>query len=233
MQGTDAEGVDWGEMSAPARENPIPAVTAESWTPSFLAHRPLPEAPISVNFKVTGEPMITVRGNTAAEITATLNDLEAHGVYANIAAAMASLRVQGQIGAGMGPVSPAGPPAPPQGPPMPPQQQYPSGPPQESQGPPPQWAAPPTPGYQQPPPQGGGWGGQQQSNPRDPKPRPAGWAMVDVPFNDKDRFKALRAQGTQSADYLRGKVQWGGKGTYWLEPSIAGWIAQQGFPVTQ
>jgi hypothetical protein len=56
--------------------------------------------------------------------------------------------------------------------------------------------------------------------------------MVDVPFNDKDRFKALRAQGTQSADYLRGKVQWGGKGTYWLEPSIAGWIAQQGFPVT-
>ena len=54
--------------------------------------------------------------------------------------------------------------------------------------------------------------------------------MVDVPFNDKERFKAMREN---AKDYVKGKIQWGGKGVYWLEPSIAGWIAQQGFPVMQ
>lgn len=236
MTGTDAEGVDWGDFQAPdGRSNqdvPMPGyddMVANARAVQYPEYGPLPEARISVNFRPGDKPQITLRASTAADFTALLNEIEEHGVYANLAAAMASLNAQGALGAGLGPVSPVGPPAAPAGPP---QQQYPSGPPQPSQGPPPAWAAPPTPGYQSGPPATQGWGGQQGGSNRDPKPRPQGWAMVDVPFNDKDRWKALRAQGTQSADYLRGKVQWGGKGTYWLDPSVAGWIAQQGFPVT-
>ena len=196
----DAEGVDWGGAQA-ADAVPYDEAVLRPVYPEFADnphnHR------YTISLAPDKPPFIAVRGNTAAEITAALQELEDFGVYANLAAAWASLKVQGTIGAGLGPVTAMPPQA---APPGPPQGQY----------------APP-------PAQGGGWsgGGPQE------KPRPAGWAMVDVPFNDKDRFKGLRAQGTETGNYLRGKIQWGGKGVYWLEPSIAGWLAQQGFPVTQ
>lgn len=235
----DAEGVDWGGTPESAaawspEDYPSPAKAAVT----YPEYGPLPEAPISINFRPGDKPQITVRGHSAQDITRIFNDLEENGVYANIAAAMASLNAQGPLGAGLGPVSPVGPPQAPQGPPAAPQgygapSSY---PPQGNTPPPfgPNVSVPAAPGYVGPPaPQGGSWGGQQQGGGRDPKPRPAGWAMVDVPFNDKDRFKALRQQGTDSGNFLRGKVQWGGKGTYWLDPSVAGWLAQQGFPVMQ
>jgi hypothetical protein len=56
--------------------------------------------------------------------------------------------------------------------------------------------------------------------------------VVDVPWARKDEFKGLRATGTETGNYLRGKIKWGGKGIYFLDPAISGWIAQQGYPVT-
>lgn len=235
MQGTDAEGVDWGGMAEPE--------AAATWSPEeypgtkapviYPEYPALPEAPISINFRPGDKPQITVRGHSAAQITAALNELEAGGVYANIAAAMASLNAQGPLGAGLGPVSPVGPPAAPQAPAAP---QFGAAP-GPATPPPfgPNVSVPNAPGYQAPaqggfpPPQQGGWGGNQQQRSQE-KPRPAGWLMVDVPFPDKDRFKAMREAGK---DYFKGKVQWGGRGVYWLEPSVAQYVAQQGFPVTQ
>ena len=244
----DAEGVDWGGMQAPdGRENQsVPDIVPSRAFPLYPEY---PDNPHNHRFTVSitpdKPPMIVVRGNTAAEITAAFQELEDFGVYANTAAAYASLKAQGAIGAGLGPVTAMPPQAAPPGLPGGPVAQLPPGAyaPQGPTTPPPfgpNVSVPQAPGYQgppqgyaaAPPPQGGGWGGQQGGNPNE-KPRPAGWAMVDVPFNDKDRFKGLRAQGTETGNYLRGKIQWGGKGVYWLEPSIAGWIAQQGFPVTQ
>ena len=236
-EGTDAEGVEWGDAAAEAvaRYTPEPAAPA----PTYPEH---PDNPHNHRYTISisdKAPMIVVRGNTAAEITAAFNELEAYGVYANIGAAHASLRAQGALGNGLGPVTPVSPQAPPPGlPQAPPAPQAPA-----PQGPPfgPNVSVPQAPGYQgppapaggfPPPQQQGGWGGGRSNGPQE-KPRPAGWLMVDVPFPDKDRFKALRAQGTETGNYLRGKVQWGGKGVYWLEPSIAQWVAQQGFPVTQ
>lgn len=228
-ENTDADGVVWDGMEAPGAgadwEGDSSVVGGPAVT--YPEMPPLPEARYSLCMTPDKPPMLTVRAQTAAEMTAALNELEAGGVYANIAAAYASLRTQGTLGAGLGPMSPP-PPAPgPQGPPAPPQGATP---------PPfgPNVSVPQAPGYQAPPPQQGGWGGgAPRSNGPQEKPRPAGWAMVDVPFNDKERFKALRAQGTETGNYLRGKIQWGGRGTYWIDPSVAGWVAQQGFPVMQ
>lgn len=242
-QGPDAEGVDWGGTVDPE--------AVASWTPDDVGrsapsiYPDFSDNPHNHRFtlSVTGDraPMMVIRANTAAEMTAAVNELEAFGVWANVGAAHASMRAQGALGAGLGPVTPVAPQAPPPGPPQAPQAGYapaPATPPPFGpnvsvpnapgyQGPPQQqgWSAPP------PPAQGGGWGGGG-GGPQE-KPRPAGWLMVDVPFNDKDRFKGMRAQNTESGNYLRGKIQWGGKGVYWLEPSIAQYVAQAGFPVTQ
>lgn len=246
--GTDDEGVDWGDMSPAAasaagydEEVLRPAPTYPDFSDNPHNHR------FTISLAPDKPPFIVVRGNTASEITAAFQELESFGVYANLAAAWASLKAQGAIGQGLGPVTPVAPQAPAPGPVA-----GPYGTPPVAPGAVPQAAPPPfgpnvsvpnAPGYQGPPqqqwqqapPASGGWngGGGQQGGGRDPKPRPAGWAMVDVPYADKDRFKALRAQGTETGNYLRSKIQWGGKGTYWLDPSIAGWLAQQGFPVTQ
>lgn len=248
--GPDAEGVDWTGAAGPDWQAATADVASEvgpyaaGATPGYPEYSDNPHNHrFTLTFAPDKPPFIVVRGQTAAECTAALNELEAGGVYANLAAAWASLKVQGTIGAGLGPVSPVPPQGPPPGPPQAPQGYAPQGP----ATPPPFGAnvsVPQAPGYQGPPqqqwqqaaPQSGGWNGgggaPQGGNPNE-KPRPAGWAMVDVPFSDKDRFKALRVKGTETEAYLRGKIQWGGKGVYWLEPSIAGWLAQQGFPVTQ
>lgn len=225
----DDDDVDWGDMTPPAN------VAPEEWSPGASGVRypdypPLQEAPISINFKVTGEPQITVRGFDASQITSLLNDLSANGVWANIAAAQADLRAMGQIGAGLGPVTPVAPQAPAQGFP----------PPTQSPGPPPFGAnvsAPSAPGYVGPPqpsqygpPQQQGWGGGNGSGRADPKPQPPGWMRLNARSGPGfDAWKALREQ---QKDYLKGKVQWGGKSDYWIEPSLAQWLAGQGFAVT-
>lgn len=242
----DAEGVDWGNVS-PAKglvETETPFVPERA----FVTYPEYTDNPHNHRFTISlapdKPPFIVVRGQTATEITAAFNELEASGVYANLAAAWASLKAQGTIGQGLGPVSPVGASTPAPGPvagpvtyaPAPGQQAQPAPPPFG-----PNVSVPSAPGYQgppvqqqyAPPPQQGGWGGQQASGPRDPKPRPQGWAVCDVPYDDKERFKALRAQNTETGNYLRGKIQWGGKGTYWIEPTVMAWLAQQGFPVTQ
>jgi hypothetical protein len=240
--GTDDEGVDWGDVS-PGQGVPMPGyddmVANARSAPTYPDYGPLPEARFSLNMAPDKAPMITIRAQTAADMTSALQELEDHGTYANLAAAWASLKAQGTVGAGLGPVTPVAPPQAPSGPVAGPYGAPPVAPGAVPQASPPPFgpnvSVPQAPGYQGPPPQQqqGGWGGQQRSNGPQEKPRPAGWLMVDVPYNDKQRFKDLRAQGTETGNYLRGKIQWGGKGVYWLEPSIAGWLAQQGFPVTQ
>ncbi len=238
--GTDDQGVDWGDVSpdSVATWTPDDAGATRTTSASYPEFNDNPHNHrFTISLAPDKPPFIAVRGNTAAEITAAFQELESFGVYANLAAAWASLKAQGAIGQGLGPVTAAAPPAPAPAAPQAPSVGYAPG----SATPPPFGAnvsVPQAPGYQGPPqqqyqpqaPQQNGWGGQQQRS--NEKPRPAGWAVVDVPFNDKDRFKNLRAQGTETGNYLRGKIQWGGKGVYWLEPSIAGWLAQQGFPVT-
>lgn len=233
------DGVDWGEQTPPEAATWSPENYDEQVLPPvpkmiYPEYAPLPEAPISINFKITGEPMITVRAHDAQSVTAILNDLEAGGVWANVAAAQASLRSQGQLGAGLGPMSPVGPPAPAPAP-------Y-AGP---LQAPPPFGAnvsVPSAPGYvgpqsyQSPPPPTGNWGGgggggynQQDSKP-EPAPQPPGWMRVNARSGPGfDNWKILREQ---QKDYLKGKIKWGGKSDYWIEPSLAQWLAQQGFAVT-
>lgn len=229
---TDDQGVDWGEQDAPT-----PAAESPQWEAGrppiiYPEYPPLAEAPISINFKVTGEPMITVRGHDAAQITALLNDMNNGGVWANIAAAQVDLRTQGGLGAGLGPVGPVTAPTPPPGavpqaapPPFGPNVSVPNAP--GYQGPP---------SYQSAPPQSGNWGGGggggnfQGQGPAQPKPQPPGWMRVNARSGPGfDTWKNLREV---HKDYLKGKISWGGKSDFWIEPSIAQWLAQQGFAVT-
>jgi hypothetical protein len=246
---TDDQGVDWGTTEAPSTDgatwSPEDYEPAKSG-PLYPEYPPLAEAPISINFKVTGEPMITVRGWDATQITTVLNDLTEGGVWANIAAAQADLRTQGQFGAGLGPVTPVSP----QGPPPGPAQGYAPGP---QAGPPfgPNVSVPSAPGYvgppqgqqsyQSPPQQGGNWGGgggggnyqnnNQGGGGAQPQAQPPGWLRTNARSGPGfDNWKIMREQ---QKDYLRGKIKWGGKSDYWIEPSIGQWLAQQGWPVTQ
>lgn len=235
---TDDQGVDWGEQDVPEAGEPMaytPDFPDSKTSPLYPEYPPLAEAPISINFKVTGEPMITVRGHDAAQITALLNDMNNGGVWANIAAAQADLRTQGGVGAGLGPVSPVAPQGPPQGPP----QGFPGTPPPFG----PNVSVPQAPGYQGPPSYqsgppatqgwnggGGGGGNFQGQGPAQPNPQPPGWMRINARSGPGfDAWKALREQ---QKDYLKGKIKWGGKADYWIEPSIAQWLAGQGFAVT-
>lgn len=228
---TDDQGVDWGEQDVPASAAETPQWEVDRPPFTYPEYPPLPEASISINFKVTGEPQITVRGHDASQITALLNDLSNGGVWANVAAAQADLRAQGGLGAGLGPVSPVTPQGPPPG--------LPQGPPMATPPPfGPNVSVPNAPGYQGPPsyqsapPQSGNWGGGGGggNNRRDPKPQPPGWMRVNARSGPGfDTWKALREQ---QKDYLKGKIAWGGGGDFWIEPSIAQWLAQQGFAVT-
>lgn len=229
MTGTDAEGVDWGEVAPTAPE----VVTHVQPGLDYPEH---PDNPHNHRFtlSVTGDkaPMMVIRGNTAADITAAINELEAYGVWANVGAAHASMRAQGALGAGLGPVSPVAPQAPAQtGFPAPPAPQGGATPPPFG----PNVSVPQAPGYQGPP-ATQGWGAPPpaQGGGQGPQPRPDGWLRMQVPFNDSAKLKGLRAQGSETGNYLRGKVKWGDKGgVYWVEPSVAGWLAQQGFAITQ
>lgn len=229
----DDDGIDWGSMVPPPSAPSAPA----TWTPeekptvTYPEHGPLQEAPISINFKVTGEPQITVRGFNGAEITGLLQDLADHGVWANIAAAQADLRAQGQLGGGLGPMTP-----------VPPAQPAPGAPQFQSPGAPPfgpNVSAPSAPGYvgqpsfpSGPTPSWGGapGGGQGGGNRAEPKPQPPGWFRVNA--RSGPGFDAWKQWREQYKDQLKGKVSWGGKSDYWVEPSIAGSISQMGYAVT-
>lgn len=237
---TDDQGVDWGEMEQPeavATWTPDDVGAAKP-TPIYPEYPPLQEAPISINFKVTGEPQITVRGFDAHQITALLNDLSSNGVWANIAAAQADLRAMGQIGAGLGPVSPVAPQAPAQGSYGPPQQTPPPFGPNVSVPSAPGYVGPPSgptsfpgqPSYPSAPTPSWGGAGGGGNNRAEPKPQPPGWMRVNA--RTGPGFDAWKQMREQNKDFFKGKVQWGGKSDYWIEPSIAQWLAQQGFAVT-
>lgn len=243
MTDQNDDGIDWGEVTPPSPES------VATWTPddgqqgqkaparpavSYPEHGPLPESPVSINFKVTGEPMITVRGYSGADITALLQDLADNGVWANIAAAQADLRTQGQIGGVLGPVS------------VPPAQ-VPGGFPQQSPGAPPfgpNVSAPSAPGFvgqpsiqlQQPQQQWGGQpggfggGGQNQSQRAEPAAQPPGWYRVNG--RSGPGFDAWKAWREQNKDNLKGKIRWGGKSDYWIEPSLGQMVASMGYAVT-
>ncbi|MEU3522299.1 hypothetical protein AB0E62_00220 [Streptomyces sp. NPDC038707] len=162
-------------------------------------------------------PMLVVRANTADEVKGAFEELESGEAGAAIGRAWAAIKAGAALGNGLGatPV-PAGAPATSQAPgiPTPP----PFGP---------NVSVPGAPGYQggapglppAPPAPQGGFGGQQQGT-RGPKPRPADWPMVykiDVPFPQKDAFKAFREQ---YKDALRGKVAWAGGGAYWIHGDV-------------
>lgn len=234
----DAEGVDWGDM-APGMADSVATWTPDDGAQAKASYPEYPSNPHNHRFTVSlspgrDMPMMVVRAQTAQELTDSFSEIESTGVWHNIGAAYASMRAGMNLGQGLGPATPVSPQAPPPG--------LPAAPPGPQQTPPPfgpNVSVPGAPGYQGPPaaPQGGGWGGApqggQQGAGRGPKPRPAGWAACDVPWAQKDAFKNLRAQGTETGNYLRGKIQWGGGGTYWIDPSVAGWLAQQGYPVAQ
>lgn len=238
---TDEQGVDWGDMDQPE--------ATASWSPEEYpgtkeAPRAIypeyPDNPHNHRFTISHTPgkapMIVIRGNTAAEMTAAYNELEEYGIYANMAAADASLKAQGQLGAGLGPVTPAGPQAPPQGPAGPSSWQTPQTPPpfgaNVSAPSAPGYVGPPS--YQSGPPNAGGWGGApgggNSQGRAEPKPQPPGWMRVNARSGPGfDAWKQLREQ---HKDNLKGKIQWGGKSDYWIEPSLAQWLVGMGYAVT-
>lgn len=162
-------------------------------------------------------PMLVIRANTGAEITAAAEELEDPAAGAAIGRAWAAFKAGAALGNGLGATpAPAGPPAPaPQGatpPPFGPNVSVPQAP--GYQGPPaPQAPAAPAPGQ---------WSGQAQGggqNSRGPKPRP-NWASVykiEVPYPARDQFKQFREQ---YKDAFKGKVAWAGGGAYWIEGSV-------------
>lgn len=200
---TDNENVDWSDVENDAKT-----------TVTYPENGPLPEARFSLNFTPGRPPQLTVRAHTGTDLVAALNELEEGGVYGAIGVAHASLTAQASIGAGLGPTTPM--PQAPAGAPTPPA-------PQGATPPPfgPNVSVPQAPGYQGPPapppaPQAPA-GGQAPRN--GPKPRP-GWPSVfriEVPFPQKDAFKAYREE---HKEYFKGKVLWAGGGGYWVHGDV-------------
>lgn len=208
----ETEAQDWEGEDAPTSGG----VTYPEWPKDPHNHR------YTISFDGRG-PMIVVRGNTAQDIADGFTELMNAEVGAVMGNAWAALKASAAVASGLGatPV-PNGAPAAPQAP------QTPTPPPFG-----PNVSVPGAPGFQGNPgfppaaapggfgaPQGGFGGGQQQGN-RGPKPRPADWPQVykiDVPFQQKDQFKAYREQ---YKDQLRGKVQWAGGGNYWIHGDVA------------
>jgi hypothetical protein len=228
---TDNDGVDWGTVAQnPETINATPEGYGDPTAkPSYPEY---PDNPHNHRYTISitgsGAPMIVVRGNTAAEMTAGLNELEAYGVFANVGAAHAALKAQGAVGNGLGPVTPVVPlqqapvvALPPAGPPG---------------------------GYAPvgPAPQQGGWqgnqagyNGQQQqrggynqgnSGKAEPQPQPPGWPRVNA--RTGPGFDAWKNMREQYKDQFKGLIKWGGNADYWIDPSIAQWLQQQGFAVT-
>lgn len=184
-------------------------------------------------------PWVVVHANTASEIIAHLNELDAYGFYPALLAAQERLRSVAPSKPAA-PASPApmayGPPAqapqpPNQGPPFGPNVSVPSAP--GYAGPP--VAGPPQQQWNQPvmPQQnwgGGGYNAGGNTKP-DPSPQPPGWWRINGRSGPGfDAWKALREQ---NKDYVKGKIKWAGGSDYWIDPSIGPWLGQQGYAVSQ
>lgn len=239
------DDIDWGPVqgSDDQHDNPMtdyPGVTTPM--PSGPSFPEVSDNPHEHRYTITMKggvgydaPWVVVHASTPHECISALHELDTYGFYPVLEAAQRSLRA---VSPGRAAPAQAGPPQAPMGqggPPFGPNVSVPSAP--GYQGPPVgggggQWAAPM--------PQSGGWngGGQQgsgygggQSGKAEPQPNPGGWYKVNARSGPGfDNWKAMREQ---QKDALKGKVKWAGGPEYWVEPSWAQWIAQQGWAVSQ
>ena len=185
---------------------------------------------LTISFTPKGQPMIVVRGNSASEITELLGELDAEGVYIQLAQAQQQLAssappaetIMRQLGATQMPQQQAAPaPYSPQQPTQgyaPQGQQWgPPGPPQQSPGQPPFGA--PQGGYAPPAPVWGGGANQ-------PPMRPQGWFAVKIPFNQKAQGDALK-QELKNRQLYQGNVKWEDATKTWLvSPDVVEWFGQ-------
>lgn len=195
-------------VTSPPMVKPAPAASAPGGT-VYTEHR------ISISWKVD-DAIVAVRGDDASEVIQVMQELDQYGAYAALGHAK-----QAVMGYMPKPVI-----TPPQRPAQPAQ----PGPggwqagPGQSPGQPPFGGMPPQAPQQQ-------YGGAPQApqGRSGAKPCPPGWFKIDVPYNAKDEFKEYRNQNQQ---HFRGKVSWGGGGTYWIAPDAVAWFQQYG-PVPQ
>ncbi|MFK4187289.1 hypothetical protein ACI2L4_25255 [Streptomyces sparsogenes] len=202
-----------------AETTAIPAEQGDDWedeeTASAASYPEHPENPHNHIYTISMDsrgPMIVVRGNTPTEINERFQALLDSGTTTVAASVYSHIKAEMQVAQGVGPVSPAGPPTPPapapQGPPFGPNVSVPGAP--SYQGPP----APAAPSAPQ--------GGAPVSGARNgPKARPTNWGQtvyrIEVPIQEKDRFRAYRSEHQQ---YFKGKVLWAGGGSYWVHESV-------------
>lgn len=222
------DGIDWGELAAqaPGVIDPGPAVVHAEAYPEY------PDNPANHRYTVSIDnrgPMIVCRGNTAAEINAAYNELEAYGVWDTLRTAYAKVTALKN-----GPAAPAPAPAAApqsawqtQGPPQQPNVPYPGQPAWQTAG-----AGGVAP-YGQPQP-AQQYGQQQQggynSNTKpEPAPNPGGWPKANG--RSGPGFDAWKAFREANKDALKGKVKWAGNADYWISPDVAQWIASLGFAV--
>jgi hypothetical protein len=186
---------------------------------------------ITISFTPKGQPMVVVRGNTAAEVTSLLASLGDQGVYMHLAGAQQALlgsvppaeaimrdlggQPMGQVQHQQYPPQ-AAPPMASGYPAAPAAGGWNAGPPQPSPGQPP-FGAPPG-GYTPPQP---AWGGGANQ----PPARPAGWYVVKIPFNHKEIGEQVR--GNLKAQGLGSEMRWEGATKSWLvSPNVAQAFAQ-------
>lgn len=187
------------------------------------------EAPLSVNFKPGGTPQLTVRGRTVQEHMELLEQVQSSGLLGLISSVSSLFGDQG--------AAPA-----PQAPPQQPWNQQPAQPmpnqPYQGQ---PAWQTAGAPqasqqngwgGQPQQQSWGGGQrqgGGQGQGNKPQPKQQPAGWWRTDK--NSGPGADAWKAWREQNQGALKGKIQWGGGSTFWVDPSVVQMVGSAGFVV--
>lgn len=211
------------DVAAPDMPAPSEDWDSEGHNEESVTYPEFPGNPHNHRFTISmnGQgPMVVVRGNTAEEIKASFEELDEAGVGVVLGQVWNSIKSGAALGQGGAQQVSSGPPAPAQAPPAPGR-----GPAYNPQLPPPQaggqapaaWqnaGAPPAPPAQQ-------WGGNGgQGNARGPKPRPDNWGTVykiDVPYQQKDAFRAYREQ---YKDAFKGKVAWAGGGGYWIHGDV-------------
>jgi len=182
---------------------------------------------VVVTIKGEGAPWIVIHADTAAEVNALFGDLDTYGTYETIAAHTARLRA---LAPGARPpvqtappTAPMAPQAPVAGPPFGPNVSVPQAP--GYVGPP----VAPQPAQWQPPQQAGWGGGGQAQAPAQPQPNPGGWNKANA--RTGPGFDAWKAMREANKDYVKGHIKWAGNSEYWVSPTIAQWIAQQGWAV--
>lgn len=189
---------------------------------SAVAYPEFPGNPHNHRFTISIDgrgPMLVVRGNTVAEVSAAFEELEDAGAGAAIGRAWAAVKAGAALGNGLGATPVAGAPGAPQMPTPPP-----FGPNVSAPGAPgfqgnPGFPPPPAPAAPQ-----GGYG-QQAGGRAQPKQRPMDWPQVykiSIARGDTS-FKQYREQNQQ---FFKGKVQWAGGGDYWIHGEVAQAVAQ-------